>query len=214
MTASEKYHPEPYWSEVAERIKAREGKNVIAGDDEPYYRYKRAEFLKMLHAVDFSSRSVLEVGSGPGGNLVEVWKQNPASLTGADISADMVELAKSKVPQDINLVKVDGKKLPFEDDAFQVVFTATVLQHNTDEDMLKGVIREICRVSRDKVYIFEQIDSKIKGDDLMKGRPVSYYADLFKQHGFQLKRTNFINIRVSYYVWGSIRKVFNKPSRV
>ena len=42
------YHPEPYWSDVAKRIKARKGKNVIAGDDEPYYRYKRERFLDLL----------------------------------------------------------------------------------------------------------------------------------------------------------------------
>ena len=47
-TEREKYHPEPYWSEVADRIAERGDKNVIAGDDEPYYRYKRAEFLEML----------------------------------------------------------------------------------------------------------------------------------------------------------------------
>jgi len=28
------YHPEPYWSDVAQRILEREDKNVIAGDDE------------------------------------------------------------------------------------------------------------------------------------------------------------------------------------
>lgn len=60
------YHPEPYWSEVAQKIKTREGVNVIAGDDEPYYRYKRKRFLKLLNSVDFAGKSVLEIGSGPG----------------------------------------------------------------------------------------------------------------------------------------------------
>ena len=43
------YHPEKYWSEVGERIESREdAHNVIAGDDEPFYRYKREKFLGLL----------------------------------------------------------------------------------------------------------------------------------------------------------------------
>ena len=30
-----------YWDKVAENIADREHESVIAGDDEPYYRYKR-----------------------------------------------------------------------------------------------------------------------------------------------------------------------------
>lgn len=70
------YHPEKYWSEVAKVIKKREnGKNVIAGDDEPYYRYKRQKFLSLLHSIDFSNKTLLEIGCGPGGNLIEVSKK-------------------------------------------------------------------------------------------------------------------------------------------
>ena len=63
------YQPEPYWSEVANRIKSRKGESIIAGDDEPYYRYKRKKFLSMLNSVNFKEKSVLEIGCGPGGNF-------------------------------------------------------------------------------------------------------------------------------------------------
>ena len=56
------YHPEPYWSEVANRIKGRKGKNIIAGDDEPFYRYKREKFLSMFKTIDFKAKKVLELG--------------------------------------------------------------------------------------------------------------------------------------------------------
>ncbi|HEX5112263.1 MAG TPA: methyltransferase domain-containing protein, partial [Saprospiraceae bacterium] len=102
------YQPEPYWSDVAKRIKNRKGKNVIAGDDEPYYRYKRKEFLRLLKEVDFKGKNVLEIGSGPGGNLKELLNLSPAQLTGADISNDMIELAKSNLPSHVSLVKTNG----------------------------------------------------------------------------------------------------------
>ncbi len=208
------YHPERYWSEVADRIKQRQGKNVIAGDDEPYYRYKRKKFLQLLHTVDFQGKSVLEIGCGPGGNLLEVWKRQPAKLAGADISSNMVDIARENLPSEVNIHKVDGKTLPFEDETFDLVFTATVLQHNTDEEMLKRVVAELARVSKNKVILFERIEKEIKGDELCYGRPVTYYQGLLEQHGFELAATQFINIQTSYYVSGAIRKGLNPSTRV
>lgn len=208
-----KYHPEKYWSEVANLIRGREESNVIAGDDEPYYRYKRNEFLRILKEVDFSDKTVLEVGCGPGGNLIEIKKLNPSQLQGADISNEMVMLAQKNVPNDVNIVKTNGTALPFEDRTFDIVITATVLQHNTDEEMLKQLIKELCRVSKNQVIIFERIESSIKGDDLCLGRPIEYYSELFKASGFHLRSSKFLNIRVSYFVSGFIRKVFNRRDR-
>ena len=207
------YHPEPYWSEVAQRIKGRDGENIIAGDDEPYYRYKRKKFLSLLNSVNFTGKKVLEIGCGPGGNLKEIWKKSPSKLTGVDISADMIELSQSKLADEINLIKIDGTSLPFKDKEFDYVFTATVLQHNTNEDMLKKIIAELCRVANDSVFLFERIESKIKGDALCYGRPINYYEELCNLQGFTLTRKTFINIRTSYYVSGIIRKVFSPKTR-
>lgn len=213
MQQKQGYQPEEYWSEVAERIASREGSNVVAGDDEPYYRYKRERFLQMLHTVDFKGKSVLEIGCGPGGNLREVWKHKPASLTGADISRQMTELARENNADEVRIVKVDGTKLPFDDQSFDIVFTATVLQHNTDEGMLKKLMAEIARVSGNKIYLFERIEADTIGDELCYGRPVGYYSSIMREHGFNLVSEEYINIRSSYYVSGAIRKGLNPGSR-
>ncbi|MFN0213292.1 MAG: methyltransferase domain-containing protein [Saprospiraceae bacterium] len=207
------YHPEEYWSEVGKRIEERKGKNVVAGDDEPYYRYKREEFLKLLKEVDFKDKSVLEIGNGPGGNLVEIYKLNPSRLVGVDISEKMVKLAKEKVSKEVEVIKIDGKSLPFKDKEFDIVFTATVLQHNTDEDMLKKLVKELSRVSKSRVILFERVETEIEGDELCQGRPVEYYETLLKESGFKLESTKYINIRVSYYVSGIIRKGLNRRDR-
>ncbi|MCK5170950.1 MAG: class I SAM-dependent methyltransferase [Bacteroidales bacterium] len=207
------YHPEPYWSEVAKRIKSRKGENIIAGDDEPFYRYKRKKFLKMLNSIDFNGKSVLEIGCGPGGNLQVVWKESPLRLVGADISTEMIELSREKLPQEIELIKIDGTSLPFQDKEFDFVFTATVLQHNTDEQMLKKIMAELCRVSNDKVFLFERIEKKIKGDELCYGRPISYYEQICSLYNFELINKKFINIKTSYFISGIIRKVFSPSTR-
>ncbi len=212
---AKKYHPEEYWTEVGERIASRNDENVIAGDDEPYYRYKRKNFLKMLRSVDFNGKSVLEIGCGPGGNLIEVIVQKPASLAGADISQQMVELARKNVPREsgIEIIKINGTSLPFDDRSFDIVFTATVLQHNTDEEMLKKIMAEISRVSAGEVYLFERIENTVKGDDLCLGRPVKYYSGIMQESGFVLASKEFINIRTSYFVCGAIRKGLNPKDR-
>lgn len=211
---TERYHPERYWTEVAKRIRERgDGHNVIAGDDEPYYRYKRERFLNLLDSVDVTGKSVLEIGSGPGGNLLELLKKKPSKLAGVDISEEMVELAKNKLPREISIQKIDGIKLPFGSDSFDIVFTATVLQHNTDEEMLREIIKEMCRVSLEKIYLFERIERRIKGDELCLGRPISYYSSLMEENGFSLISRKHINIRVSYYVSGGIRKLLNPGTR-
>ncbi len=216
MSVSEKnYHPEPYWTEVAERIAAREENNVVAGDDEPYYRYKRKKFLEMLHAIDFDGKKVLEVGSGPGGNLFEILTNHqPAEVRGVDISDKMIALARKNLSKfDVKFSKTDGNILPFEDNTFDIVFSATVLQHNTDDKMWRQMIAEMSRISKKTVVVFEQIEEGIEGDDLCMGRPVVYYADIFGKNGMTLRYSKFINIRVSYFVCGLIRKLLNPSSR-
>ncbi|HUQ67093.1 MAG TPA: class I SAM-dependent methyltransferase [Flavitalea sp.] len=209
------YHPEEYWSKVGERIESRaEENNVIAGDDEPFYRYKRKQFLNLLFGINFSGKTVLEIGCGPGGNLSEIIKLKPKKLVGCDISSQMVKLAKSKLPGSVEIIKINGTELPFNEKEFEIVFTATVLQHNTDEQMLIKIIKEICRVSSHKVFLFERIESQIKGDELCLGRPKEYYAELMNQFGFSLTSHKFINIRMSYYVSGAIRKALNPKTRL
>jgi ubiquinone/menaquinone biosynthesis C-methylase UbiE len=208
------YHPETYWNEVAGRIAGRESGNVIAGDDEPFYRYKRKKFLGFLHAIDFHGKCVLEVGSGPGGNLIEVLKHGPLKLTGLDISPGMVNLSRQLLEGTAaEVVLLQEQRFPFADQSFDIVFTSTVLQHTTDPARLAATISEICRVSAGKVYIFERIEKRPKGDVFCLGRTVEEYAGLFAVHGFTLRAKEFLNIQSSYLVSGAIRKIFNRKKR-
>ncbi len=210
---SETYHPKPYWSDVAKRIQARGDQNIIAGDDEPYYRYKRNKFLQLLSTVPIEGKDIAEIGSGPGGNLVFVHAYNPKSLTGIDISADMIALARTHIPSDINLIHASGESIPLEDKLFDLTFTATVLQHNTDDTMWRRVIGDICRVTKTDIHIFEKVTPTISGDDLCKGRPVNYYAEIFAENGFEKVSHQYLHIKLGYLVCGAIRKGLNPRTR-
>jgi ubiquinone/menaquinone biosynthesis C-methylase UbiE len=210
----EKYNPEEYWDEVARNISDRKEIKVIAGDDEPFYRYKREKLLALLDHMEVTGKKILEVGSGPGGNLKFLLAKNPSKLSGTDISESMVQLSKELIgTSEVEIKKTDGVVLPFDTKSYDVVFTVTVLQHNVDENKLKKIIIEICRVSKSDIYIYERIEKKIVGHESNTGRPVAYYSALFQEQGFELKRVQFLNIDLSFLVCGIIRKVFNKRSR-
>ncbi len=211
---SQAYHPETYWDQVAKTLAKRDDLKLIAGDSDPYYRYKRQQFLKLLSSLNFTDKKVLEFGSGPGGNLAHLHALGCKNLTGVDISSKMLELSNQLLDgKNIRLVKIDDAKLPFEKDSFEIVFTSTVLQHNPDEDELMKIISEICRVSKNEVYLFERIEKRIKGHESNLGRPVNYYANLMYKNGFQLEQQKSLKIQASYYTCGFIRKVFNSRSR-
>lgn len=209
------YNPESYWDAVAERIALRQHLKIIAGDDEPYYRYKRKKFLELLGTIDFSDKTVLEIGSGPGGNLDFIYSKGCKKIAGADISQQMIALSKKLLAgKEIDIYKINGKDLPFADHSFDVVFTSTVLQHNTDEDLLHRLIKEICRVAKHQVLLFERIESKITGHESNVGRPVRYYQNILSAGNFRLVEKHALPVCASYFVCGAIRKIFNRKSRV
>lgn len=211
---SQAYNPENYWDKVACNISTRTELRIIAGDNEPYYQYKRKKFLELFDTLNFNQKSVLEFGSGPGGNLAHLLSKGCKSITGVDISSQMIALSKQILDKNnTQLIKIENSNLPFKNDSFDIVFTSTVLQHNTHEDELKKIVHEICRVSRNEVFLFERIENKIKGHESNLGRPIKYYANLMGENNFKLKHTQALKIKASYYVCGFIRKVFNSKSR-
>ncbi len=208
----EKYIPEEYWTEVAERIEKRNDNRTTAGDDEPFYTYKRNNFLKLLLTLNIQDKSILEVGCGPGGNLEILKKLKPQKLAGVDISQKMIDLAKTRCSSTIELTQINGSDIPYKNNTFDTVFTATVLQHITDDNILKSLIKSMSEVSKENIIIFERIETKRKIGHSNIGRTITEYKNLFSACNFKLTRVTYININASYYMAGIIRKVFNQKS--
>jgi SAM-dependent methyltransferase len=182
------YDAKRYWSGVAHDIDARPGSDVVAGDPDPLSRYRRRRFVsKFLSALPVEGRSVLEVGCGPGGNLVEIAPKRPRRLVGCDISSDMIRLASRRTSGigGIELREVDGETLPFSDGEFELAYTVTVLQHNHDPN-IRAVLHEMCRVTRDVLFLFEDTARRERAGYSWVLRPVSRYAEMCATHGFEL----------------------------
>jgi SAM-dependent methyltransferase len=197
------YNPEVYWSRVAQEIENRTSGNLVAGDDNPYYRYKRRKFLKrFLDTIDFDSNTALEIGFGPGGNLKHIATyRHPKTLYGVDISQKMCDLASRNLGafRNIKLAKTDGMHLPFADHNIDISFTVTVLQHVTDESMLRALVRDISRVTRLSIIIMEDIGTHpfLSAQGSATSRTIEAYHSVFAESGFQLNDVSFLGTKVS-----------------
>ncbi len=66
---------------------------------------------------------LLDVACGKGAVLLPAWEKG-AQVTGIDLSPQMLEEAKKRVPSQVSLLEMDAEHLNFPDQAFDVVFCA------------------------------------------------------------------------------------------
>ena len=116
-------------------------------DDLDHYRFEKLHYLPKL--VDFGAyrgQRLLEVGCGIGTDLVR-FAQGGARVTGIDLSETAVDLARRNF--ELHEVEAEalrvgnGEALPFDDEAFDVVYGHGVMQYTADPGRL---VRECHRV--------------------------------------------------------------------
>jgi SAM-dependent methyltransferase len=97
---------------------------------------------ELLALLGPGSGRCLDLACGTGINLRRLTDAG-WSVTGVDLSADQLRLARQRAPTGVELVKADATELPFEDAAFDAV--ACSLMH-TDVSDFAAVCREAARV--------------------------------------------------------------------
>jgi SAM-dependent methyltransferase len=87
----------------------------------------------------------VEIGCGAGrltAHLAQFFK----SVHGVDVSTDMIEYARARVPSNVSLHVTGGLEIPLPDGSANAVFSAHVLQHLSGRDAALSYIREMHRV--------------------------------------------------------------------
>ena len=103
------------------------------------------EGLLYLRSLCKNAANVLDVGCGEGTRLAT----NTKSGWGVDISSKAVDLARRQYPH-LKFRKVDASSLPFEDDEFEVVYSAFTLEHTRNHI---DILNEMIRVSNKHIVI-------------------------------------------------------------
>lgn len=153
--------------------------------NQDYYKTEASvkEYIKMAAEVDSKelieklkpflnkNASVLEIGSGPGTD----WKILKASYKtiGSDFSDEFLSHLKKEYPSE-EFLKLDAITLETEI-KFEGIYSNKVLQHLTDEEMIKSVKRQYDILEPEGIVAHSFW--KGEGSEVFKGMFVNYHLE-------------------------------------
>lgn len=98
--------------------------------------------LRKLSMIPY--HTALDLGCGTGEMLRLILEQdNSKSLTGIDISENMLKIAKDKLQDHVNLVLGDSEHLPFDDNTFDIVYCNDSFHHYPYPENVLSEIRRV-----------------------------------------------------------------------
>jgi SAM-dependent methyltransferase len=109
-------------------------------------------FLKYLAYVKYflknKKNSFIDIGCGNGNALVPLMRDGYKNIYGCEISKLFVDAAKKRDLK--NIYWYDGKRMPFEDNYFDVVGSFGVLEHTENSNLF---LEEHVRIAKKEGYI-------------------------------------------------------------
>ncbi len=105
----------------------------------------RSAMLRRLKKIVTPQSRILEVGCGNASSLLGPLARR-CSAYGADLTIEMLRLAKDHHPRIRGFVRSDACHLPFQQASFDVVYTSRCLVNVLDPNMQRLAIKEIFRI--------------------------------------------------------------------
>jgi ubiquinone/menaquinone biosynthesis C-methylase UbiE len=107
-----------------------------------------------LPSIQKNCKDVLEIGCGNGYTLNHLRPQfSKYNFTGLDFSEDLLKIARSRDLPGINFEQGDVRKLQFDDDSFDVVYTERCIINLLNWEEQQLALNEMHRVLRKGGYI-------------------------------------------------------------
>jgi ubiquinone/menaquinone biosynthesis C-methylase UbiE len=112
------------------------------------------ELLQRHQPVDLATRSVLEVGCGTGGWLLDFarWTDARQQLAGIDLNPGYLDIARARLV-DADLRVGDASGLPWPDRSFDIVIQSTVFSSILVSTLRQKIAREMVRVCKSDGFI-------------------------------------------------------------
>lgn len=123
-------------------------------DLDQYHFEKLHHLLRLVDFDGYRGKHVLEVGCGAGTDLAR-FARGGAIVTGVDLSRSAIELARKNFEQQglqADLREADGEHLPFQDDAFDLVYAHGVVQYAVDGQRLVDECRRVLKPGGEAVF--------------------------------------------------------------
>jgi ubiquinone/menaquinone biosynthesis C-methylase UbiE len=126
-----------------------EAEATAYGPQEKYQLQLYREMAKGLEDIAWKDKTILEVGCGRGGGLHFLFQLlQPGHTTGIDFSQNAISDCQSHYAKDkerLHFVQGDALALPFDDEAFDIVFNVESSHIYSDQARF---LREVARVLR------------------------------------------------------------------
>jgi len=111
----------------------------------------------VTHVVEFANMlendfAILDIGCGPGNVAKQLYAEKELTITGIDLSAEMLELAKRNVPQG-NFQLQDSRKANFPPESFDAVILSFSIVHLEDAEA-KAVLANASNWVRSGGYVY------------------------------------------------------------
>jgi SAM-dependent methyltransferase len=136
-------------------------RNIRASGEAPdfFARYKVADVRAEVDraAPGLEHLKILDFGSGVGTSIPAFRALFPnAKMVCADVSRQSLNIAESRFPGAAEYVELHGNRLPFDDESFDLVFTACVFHHidHAEQPVLVSELRRVLK-RNGLCFIFE-----------------------------------------------------------
>jgi demethylmenaquinone methyltransferase/2-methoxy-6-polyprenyl-1,4-benzoquinol methylase len=106
-------------------------------------RWRRIVATRVREKLSSSNARILDVACGTGDLSLTLFENTGARVIGADFCRPMLEIAATKIPNELPLIEGDALQLPFRDGAFEVVTIAFGLRNLSS---VEGGLAELRRV--------------------------------------------------------------------
>ena len=123
-------------------------------DLDQYHFEKLHHLLRLVDFEGYRGKRVLEVGCGAGTDLVR-FARGGALVSGVDLSASAIALARRNFDQQglqADLREADGERLPFDDNAFDLVYAHGVVQYTPCPQALVAECRRVLKPGGEAVF--------------------------------------------------------------
>lgn len=135
--------------------------------------------IHLLKYANNNENMVLDLGAGTG-NLTFKFIQNNCHVTAADVSEKSLLAIKKKAPNELEIIKLDGEKLPFKDNTFDIVAVYSVLHHIPDYLI---AVKEMFRILKPEGILY--VDHEFNQNKWNKNKLIEEYYNLSKKSKFE-----------------------------
>lgn len=151
--------------------------------------------LRGCGLADLRKKTILEIGCGTGYWLREFvkWGAPAQGLTGIDLLADRVAVARQLCPPAVRIQRANAAQLPFALQSFDLILQSTVFTSILDYELKRRVAAEMIRVvKRDGIIIWYDYHVDNPWNPDVRGVGRAEIAKLFPDCRIELRRTTLL----------------------